>query len=217
METYTPEQRRFKLHSLISEHFSGDNDLVAQTIRDATGKKVSERTIQAWLISPSRTSSRNCPEWVLKVLHDYIADPARGRSLRERAAARDEADAKRLAHPLGWSDRVRSQKAVEFATNEIEWDERRLRHWQSTFGVQAGKAIFDLEREMHAEHRALQATTLALHQAATEGPANFEAFIENYKEKVRANDLTQLFVREARRDIEGNADEFSTDDGISPG
>lgn len=213
MEEQTAELRRLKLQALVGEHFANIHDLVVETIQTATGSKVSVRSIQAWLISPNRTSSRNCPSWIIKTLQDYVEDPAKREDLATRVAARQIVDADLAKHPLAWSDKVRSEKAVEFATNEIEHDDRRLKHWQATLGLQNGKALFELERAMETERRALSHTVHCIHTAITSN-TSFESFAESYRAQINGNDIARMFVRQARRAIEGKAEEFSNDDGL---
>ena len=139
------DQRRWRLVGLVERHFGRDYDFVARIIEEKTGGKVSERTVQAWLIAPGRKSSRNCPEWAVKALEKYVNDPANGESL-QLYAARREATLSAVKAPLAWSNEVRSSRAVELATASLECEDRRLRFWQDAIGAQSGKMLCELER-----------------------------------------------------------------------
>lgn len=206
------EQRRWRLLSLVQGHFGRDNDLVAQVIQRKTGERVSERSVQAWLIAPGRKSSRNVPEWAVKALEDYVADPA-NREYLEDYAARREATLGAMQPPLVWSNEVRSSRSVELATASLEAEARRQRVWQDACGVQVGDMVFGLERELHAEMRAHRRTLSAINEAFRTS-STYEECKATFQEHVRASDLEDFFVREAKRAIESGAEEFSTPDAV---
>jgi hypothetical protein len=207
------EQRRLRLQVLVERHFVRDNDVVARVLEERTGAKVSERTVQAWLIAPGRKSSRNCPEWAVKALEDFVADPANGEFLQRQAQRREAASQGEWKTPLGWSDKVRREKAVEFATVSLEVDAKRERTWQQAGGVQMGGLVFDLERrldaELNAHRRVLSALGEAFRNAST-----FEELKSVFHEQVRAGELQDFFVGQARRAIESGSEEFAQADGV---
>lgn len=205
--------RRNRLFDLVHNYFRGENDIVAHVIgRKTPGAKVSVRSVQAWLMPPGRPSSRNCPPWALKALEDYIADAANRDSL-EAMARRQEEDIQRVTTPTQWADKVRSEKAVEFATCEIEDESRTLRQWQERLGRDNGRYVFELELRLRAAERELTDSVSAIHQAV-HGSENFEDFKKAYLEAERASRLQRLSVREARKHIENASEEFASDDGV---
>lgn len=205
-------QRRLRLVHLVNRHFGRDNDLVARIVEEKTGGKVSERTVQAWLIAPGRKSSRNCPEWAVKALEDYVADPANQDYLAQYAKRR-EATLSGLKAPLAWSNEVRSSKAVEFATVVLESEARRLRSWQDAGGLHLGKMLFELERRLDAEMRAHRKTLTAINEAFRTA-STYEECKATFQENVRASDLEDFFVREAKRAIENGSEEFAAPDAV---
>jgi hypothetical protein len=205
-------ERRWRLVSLVERHFGRDYDLVARIIEEKTGGKVSERTVQAWLIAPGRKSSRNCPEWAVKALEEYVTDPANHEHL-QRYAARREATLSSVKAPLAWSDEVRSSRAVELATALLEYEDRKLRVWQDASGGQVGKMLFELERRLDAEMNAHRKTLTAIHEAFRTS-STYEECKSTFQEHVRAADLQDFFVREAKRAIESSSDEFATPDAV---
>jgi len=207
------EQRRWRLNAVIDRHFGRDNDVVARVIEEKTGAKVSERTVQAWLIAPGRKSSRNCPEWAVKALEDFVADPVNSEYLQRHANRREVDAGSDWKSPMAWSDRVRREKAVEFATTSLEVDARRQRTWQEAGGVQMGGMAFELERRLDAELSAHRRVLSALSEAFRTA-SNFDDFKAKFEEHVKAAELQDFFVGQARRDIESGAKEFAAADAV---
>jgi hypothetical protein len=205
--------RRNRLFDLVQNCFSGQNDFVASVIEKRTpGSKVSVRTVQAWLMPSGRPSSRNCPPWALKALEEYVADPS-NRDLLAAMARRREEDSRRVTTPTAWADKVRSEKAVEFATHEIEDEARSLREWQEHLGKENGRYIFKLELRLRAAERELNDSVAAIHQAV-QGSGNFEDFKKAYLEAEKGSRLQRFAVREAKKHIENGSEEFASDDGV---
>lgn len=201
------EWRRLRLSGLVNREFCEDNDWVASAIHQRTGETVSVRTIQAWLIAPNRKSSRNCPEWALKALEEYIQDPSNEETIRYRKE-RYNASFSKMTTPLEWSNKVRSNLAVDFATNQLEHDARKLKKWQQEFGERQGVLIFELQKELQRSVTYHMKAISAIHKAL-DSSENFEEFRKKLKEQDRADSLVEYFVREAKEAIENNAEEFT--------
>jgi hypothetical protein len=209
----TSGQRRDRLFDLVHNYFGGDNDVVLQVIKEGTpGARVSIRSIQAWLMAPGRASSRNCPPWALKALEEYVADPANHERL-QMLAQRQEAAIRRMETPTDRADRVRSQRAVEIATSELEEERRSLEEWQALIGKEAGRRVSETVQGMRAEIRALRQEAAAIFQAL-HGNAQYEEFRKAYLEHERADRHAETFVKDARRDIESGSGEFACDDAV---
>lgn len=207
------ERRRYRLDALVQRHFHTDYDWIANIIERSTGAKVSVRTIQAWLIAPNRKSSRNCPEWALKVLEEYVHDPANSETLQIRNA-RYEASIGALKPPLIWSDEVRSSRAVDFATREIERESRSLIKWQEEFSKRQGTLIFELQRQLENAINVHSEALAAIHEAFRTSET-FEECREKFLEQERANGLTRGFVRRAKHAIENSVEEFADGDTLA--
>lgn len=201
------ERRRYRLDALIQKYFHTDYDWIASVIERGTGEKVSVRTIQSWLIAPNRKSSRNCPEWALKVMEEYVQDPSNAETIQIRNE-RHEGSIGAPKSPLTWSDEVRSSRAVDFATRQIEDESRTLGKLQEEFGKRQGTLFFEMQRQLESEiiaHREmLTAIRVALRTRNT-----FEEFRENFLEQDQANNLTRGFVRSAKHAIENSLEEFA--------
>jgi hypothetical protein len=207
------EQRRWRLVGVVERYFRRDNDQVARVIEERTGAKVSERTVQAWLSAPGRTSSRNCPEWAVKALEDFVADPVNEDYLARLAQRREDVASGEWKSPLTWSDKVRREKAVELATSSLEVDAKRQRTWQDAGGLQIGGMLFELERRVEGELSAQRRVLTALSEAFRTG-ATFEELRSVFQEQVKASELQDFFVGQAKRAIESGSEEFAASDGV---
>lgn len=206
------EQRRSRLYSLVHHYFLADTDWVAGVIEARTGDKVSVRTIQAWLIEPSRRSSRNCPEGAIKALEEYIQDPSNQETLQYRKEQHQNSF-RASKSPFAWSNEVRAIRSVEFATSELEEDERNLAKYQKEFGDRQGLVIFELQKELrnstwgHAE-------TLATIFRAVQESKTFDEFRDKFMEQERAHAIKRFVVREAKQAIENNSEEFGDREAV---
>lgn len=201
--------RREKLSSLVHKKFHSDNDWVASAIDQRTGENVSVRSIQAWLIHPNRRSSRNCPEWVIKALEDYLKDPKNEELIRVRRD-RHEESFRRMKTPLEISDQIRSSMSVDIVTRQIEEESCNLSKWQEEFGTRQGEKLFELNKKLQGSIEAYSKTVTALH-LAVDSSKTFEEFRERFREEIRAEGYTNDFLRKTRKAIENNSDEFSND------
>lgn len=200
--------RRIDLENLIRREFNGDIQRVISAIKGITGRTVSERTVQAWLIDRRKISSRTCPEWALKALRDYLSDPDNKKRLAEAAADKvsDFYSDNQVA-------KVLEKDQVYKATVAIEADEHQMKEWKSvTFDTLPIK-LHQLEKHVNGYlnylHTATSAMELALEQCKT-----FEEFKEEFLKRRRDARTIDYLVREARRAIENRSDEFSNDEGL---
>jgi hypothetical protein len=67
------ERNQNKLSDLLSREFKGNISRVALILSSESGRTVSTRAIQAWLMHRDRPSSRRCPEWAVKTLRDLVS------------------------------------------------------------------------------------------------------------------------------------------------
>jgi hypothetical protein len=208
------EQLRWKFQSLVADHFSNDNDVVAGALREVTGEKVSERTIQSWLIPPHHKSKRKCPAWAVTALEGYVADPERRRAHETRMAAIKRADAASES-PFKWSEEVRNKHAVRLAAEGLQHDANQLRRWQEAAGLELGQRLFDLEQRMEAELHSLGNVVSALRDGVNRS-SDWNDFARRFDEQVRDLRLAGWHVESARKAIQEGRDEFSKDDGTLP-
>ncbi len=206
------ERRRERLHSIIRHHFRDENDLVVGVIKDMTGQEVSVRSIQTWLIDPTRVSHRKVPEWVLSCLEEYIKQPEKQEELK-RISERAERQIGEIRGPEEWADQVRTSRAVELATSYLEEDERCRQKWRDLLGTTSGNevatALIARQREAEGLSNVVASIARALHTAES-----YDEFRKLANESIRGHERTQYQVRDARRALEANEGEFSNEHGL---
>jgi len=203
------DEIRLNMRSLVDKEFDSDCQLVAYKLSTLTGRRISNRTVQAWLIEPGKTSSRTCPEWALKALKEFIADPANKDELEERRKyARKDASA-----PLAWSSEVDRKHSVEFATNQILADQQRLGRWQKAGFDSLPSLLAELERKTEGYLNFLHERQLA-YDNALKSSSTFDEFKSKALDAIRDKDIAEFLVKEARRAIENKTHEFASDDGV---
>lgn len=206
------ERRRERLSSIIHHHFRSENDTVVKVIKEMTGQDVSVRSIQTWLIDPRRTSHRKVPEWVLSCLEDYVQRPERQEELK-RIGARADRKISATQSPLEWADEVRSSKAVDIATHQVEAEARGRKRWCDLMGRAPGDAVHEaflaLDQHIQSVSKTLSSIKGALHTATT-----FEEFKALANDSMREVDLVSYFVSDARKALENNEGEFGNMEGL---
>jgi hypothetical protein len=198
------------MRSLVDKEFDGDCQLVAYKLSTLTGRKISNRTVQAWLIEPGKTSNRTCPEWALKALKEFIADPANKDELKERRKYAQ----KHASAPLAWSSEVDRKHSVKFATNQILADQQRLARWQKAGFDSLPSMLYELERETQGYLSFLHDRQLA-YDNALKSSSTFDEFKSKALDAIRDKDLADFLIKDARRAIESKTHEFANDDGVS--
>lgn len=82
-EEFEQAELRAKLATLVKNPLIGDHYQAADVISTVSGKSVSQRSIQSWLIEPDKRSSRKCPAWAVNALESYLAEPENQKRLRD--------------------------------------------------------------------------------------------------------------------------------------
>lgn len=192
------DDRRRRLQRMIREKLGGDNFRAASIISRESGKAVSARSVQAWLIEPGRRSSRNCPQWVVDLLEAY--QPAAPRAERAHNSASS-----------GFS--AFSQNSVDIADRRIEAEELRLKRWETTPVSALPKKLSDMEGRLydyvtHLEKK-LAVVTNALRNS--ESFADYKSAVHDGLDQVSS---TAYAVHQAKLAIENQREEFSNPDGL---
>lgn len=200
---------RSEMRCIVEKDFSGDRHWVAYTLSDITKKSVSNRTVQAWLMDPDKPSSRTCPEWALQALKTYIAAASNSAYLEEGRKHR-ESDS---SFSRAWAAEVDNRHSVNFATNEILGEERRLREWQSANFNTLPVMINRLEDQTQKYLSSLSSRLCAI-ESALEKSTSFEDFKSVALAAIRDKDLAEWLVKDARRAIENRTGEFASEDGV---
>lgn len=201
---------RSEMLSIVEKDFSGDRHWVAYTLSDITKKSVSNRTVQAWLMDPGKPSSRTCPEWALQALKTYIAADSNNAYLEQGRKHRESDSYSSKA----WSAEVDNRHCVNFATNEILGEERRLNEWRSSNFDTLPVMMHRLEDQTQKYLSNLSSRLCAI-ESALEKSTSFEDFKSVALAAIRDKDMAEWLVRNARRDIENKTGEFASEDGVA--
>lgn len=190
---------RVEMRNLIQSKLAGDNYQAAKVISKMTGKEVSARSIQAWLIEPTRKSSRTCPAWAVEALKQYSPPPYRARGSAEQ--------------PRSWQ--VRNNAAVELAERSIDADARIRKKWAEANLADFPDMLATLEIS-HGEYlRRLHGVTGAIN-GALRSSNSFEEFKQRALNELEEVSSIESSVSEAKRDIELRQGEFSNAEGLKP-
>ena len=211
-EEFEQSSLRNKLLSLINSQLFGENYRAADIISRISGKKVSERSIQAWLIESDKRSSRKCPVWAVTALETYLTAPENQELLRASAESY-----KILA--LDRSDRsweVMDKHAVKFAQGHIDADKKRREEWQQANLTELPTMLFEMENNIVGEIDYLSETLSTMLNVIFNEGNDLDEIRRKLKSELEGWSLSRSCVQKTRRAIEGGTDEFSNDQGILP-
>lgn len=202
------ESRRNELALTMAKFFGRQNGLAARAISTISGRQVSARTIQAWLIDPSKRSSRNCPVWALEALKRFLDDPSRVATLQKSVEMQQ-------SQPRNMNIELKDRLIVELAENSIEADESRMRRWETVDLNELPKRLAELEKKIEDWSGTALERIFALQQAVKQANDFHEL------KKLLLDDLENLaerrfWVDKTKKDIQLNADEFSNLEGTMP-
>lgn len=204
-ETFQKDQRRNAMRALVDDKFGGDTLQASIAIHNITRKRVSHRTIQAWLMEPGARSSRPCPEWAVLALKAFVDAPENADYLKscERITAR-------TSSYMPYSTAVDVKYGVKYATDAIISDEKRQREWSDASFTSLPHMIsqFENKTERHFDH--LDQHVHAMWRALREAK-DFEDFRKRVLDEVRDKEIGDMIIRKTRRAIEQGTDEFSYD------
>ena len=194
---------RMTMGKLVNDYFPGSYFSAANVISKKSGHKVSERTIQAWLIAPDRQSSRRCPLWALKTLEEYVSvNPEKWERLvpGNRKPGEEFAD-------------VMDRHSVEFATNRIEADKRMRERWLKSSYSELPQKLFELEKRVD-EHLLYLNEALVKINSAFRNAKNCDDLIATVVSSMSEHQNINLNISETRKAIEAGIGEFSNEEGV---
>jgi hypothetical protein len=200
---------RLQVHAIVEKEFAGDRDAAARILENETRRRVSNRTVQAWLMPAGQPSSRKCPEWALAALQAYMAKADSEDELAKirRARAGDAKSSRsRTAHAV-------SRGAVELATGQIHHEASLHDAWTKAnlselpemlyrFQLSVLRRLDQLEEKFDLLGKGLaSATTLEEYQySIAEGLADIAT--------------AKFVIGETLRDIETGKAEFAHPEGL---
>ncbi|VXC51249.1 conserved hypothetical protein [Burkholderia sp. 8Y] len=204
------ERRRTMMRSLVENEFAGDRQYVASVISRFAARNVSARTVQAWLIEPGKASSRFCPEWAMKALLEYLSKPENQERLRARKEYKERQPWPQKRTVLDVADK----HAVQFATTEIERDERMRKAWTDTTLGDLPSKLFELERRMTERIRYLEDRVSGLTSALKNGKS-FDEYRAVVLDELNNRESEDYEVRKTRLAIEAQTGEFAHPEGLA--
>jgi hypothetical protein len=199
------EQRnlQFRLQALINAKCRGENLFAASTISRISGKDVSARSIQAWLIDPRKEkSSRTCPAWAVEALETYFPDP-------KTTITEEE-----LKAPLApWL--MRARYSVESADHRIEAKERLRKKWADASLSSFPKMVNKFESSQNDWNASFLEDLSIIKSALRDKKIdNFDDFRRFVLEKLDNYSMREYEIHETMTAIEQRTQEYSNPEGL---
>lgn len=189
---------RNRLQSLIQLKLRGDNYRAANVISGISGKSVSARSIQAWLIEPTKRSHRTCPEWAVSALESYTPPE------QERTPE--------TSSPLSAWD-IKTRYGVRFAEQAIEADERLRQGWLDAPASSIPLRLYELERQL-TDHLYYLNENFSAIRTALKSSDSFVEFRKQVLEKLEEAADIRFFIGETKKAIEQRGEEFANPHGL---
>ncbi len=196
--TWEQNASRHRLQSLIRTKLGGDNYRAANVISAASGKAVSARSIQAWLIEPTKSSSRTCPKWAVEALESY-------------SSPEQECSPKSAGQLSAWE--VKNRHAVRYADDRIEARKRLRQQWADTPISALTARLYELDHRV-SEHLNYLNESLLVVTKALKSSSNFAEFQRAAIEELDKAAQIRFDVEEAEKALEQRSGEFSNDEGL---
>lgn len=209
------ENRRQAFKKLVDDEFLGELGEVEIVLKNNEKRKVTRRTIQAWLASPHKVSSRTCPPWALTCLQENIArNPDRKERLMTRRKLtnnlRNPSYYERLAEQEGKMNDYAESRLYSRAKVRADLCSAPANEFPSSVAAHFSR----LEEKINS----LSSQILCVFDTINEHDEN--STVSDLKKTLYQNRLAQsLFdddIAATARDIESGKNEFATDDGTLP-
>lgn len=207
------ERLKRRMSGLLMEFFSNDFSHAALVLRNATKKKISTRTLQAWVIPTSRSSSRKCPSWAVEALEKYAVDhPDQPEFSRQQLEHRRQIEAK---SGVGYLSRLADTEAVSFAEAKMAKDEEFRKKILNANASGFPEVIADELVKLRNKNELLQHQSSLIFDAVREADS-FEEFQARCKEKLSELYRVERRISETIEALQNHEDEFATVDGVLP-
>jgi len=200
------DSRRIELKQLIEKFFFGENNRTAGVISSMTKKNVSARTIQSWLISLDKPSSRRCPSWALKALNDYLNEPENKTKLEFITKNRSPQEVSRLENTL-------DKEEVDLATIEINSEKRTLNTWKEANMNELPELFAKMEIMFRTRINYLEKEN-SIFKKSLDSSDNFKDYKEVIKKDLSERDAIRSVIDSAKMAIEKEKQEFSSIEGL---
>lgn len=207
------ERLKRRMSGLLMELFSNDFSHAALVLRNATNKKISTRTLQAWVIPTCRSSSRKCPSWAVEALERYAADnPNQAELSRQLLEHQKQRETK---SGVGYLSRLADTEAVSFAEAKQAKDEALRRRILNASASGFPEVIADEIVKLRNEKECLQHQVSLFREAIREAVC-FDDFKTRVEEKLNELSRFERRISETMEALQNHEAEFATEDGVMP-
>ncbi|MDQ3287552.1 MAG: hypothetical protein M3Q42_04700 [Pseudomonadota bacterium] len=202
-----------KMSQLLHFDYDGDYDRAALILAQQTKKRVSTRTLQAWMMPPGRPSSRRCPEWAVAALELYLhQNPDAPLWWKDVANVSRSTE---VGRKLERTKQLRERETLRIAEQRIA-DEQAIRaKWQEC-------AVADIPTQLASFEIATQARLERhfdlIHNILTSVRTceSLEELKQELETEVAKTFQLDRMVKETASDIREGKNEFAADDGTLP-
>lgn len=214
LEQYIHEKYlQHRMGNLLYGAFGGEFYRAAKILEQETKKKISTRTLQAWMMQPGRPSSRRCPEWAVVALEEYIESnpeqPSWIKDLAERR--RSSRNGQALEHEMALRDR----ELLRNAESNLAKADTIRKKWKDTSIEDLSAELADLEISVIDKiesHSGLLGRFLDSLRACD----TFEDFKREVQKATEKHYASERQLKETAQDIRERRKEFASDDGTFP-
>ncbi|SDO47106.1 hypothetical protein [Vreelandella arcis] len=202
-------QRR--METLLYNNFNGEFARAAHVLEQETKKKVSTRTLQAWIIPQDRPSSRRCPEWAVVALEEY-AD-RNSDSLKCFKDQKNEFQKTRQGRLHENRKLMRDRELLKNAESYIARKQSITNKWKnipvSDFPEQLAKLETSIVDQLDSQSQLLIELINGLREHDT-----YEEFKREYIEQIENSMALERQIKDTALDIQDRRKEFASDDGV---
>lgn len=204
---------RKEMTHLLHGPFGGDYGLAATVLVERTKKRVSTRTLQAWMMQPGRPSSRRCPEWAVAALQEHIDhQPDSSHAWKGVASARQNSPE---GNSLSHRTQLRERETVKLAEELISSHDRIDRKWKECAASQVPAQLAGLERELRKKVDDL-GEIVSCFLSSLKSSESLQELKDKVDEGVRWKYQLDRLVDETATDMRERRNEFASEDGTLP-
>lgn len=209
---YDGEKNRYDLQGLLKELFLDDYAKAVVVLNNTPGRKVSVRTLQAWQLAPTRTSSRTCPSWAVTALRTYKENyPGEIAAFKEMVEYRRQA----TGNTRSRVDRVYNSDGVAIAERRLVLEDAYREKFCSASMLTLPRIVADELLDIKERHEHMCDSYFSL-LGALQGATSFEElkamFLSNEDDRNRSDN----FVKSTYNALRNNEEEFASEDGTLP-
>ena len=207
----TVERLKFQMRHLLHVYFFGDYTAAAYLLKELTGKNVSERTLQSWVMQTGKKSSRKCPEWAVTAVETYIE---KNPTMRDTFKARQEQKIKNeIEHGVDTLEGARNSDGLERIERELESDNTFRRRMNSASIVDLPNILADILLKQEKDINIARSLIFRIYHGIIEATSLDSLKIEMSKKfdnVINYND----FIQKGKNQLANEDNEFSDEYGL---